>query len=259
MSTSAPVVGTVCGYSHHTPGTTWVYHTSDFYLAARTLEAQPLLTNSYSANIATFWNSVVAGPLKLSPLIQIPRTTTSDSPNPSKTWGAWGYFSLLDDIAKLTNFINKGEGKNPTTSTSILDPVYLNKALQRDTTDLGLTIPNLGSTASPYLSSNPFTYRYNLGFWAGNVFESTLSVPGFPDYMPAGGYPCTTAANTPVGSSTAVTGYYTPFSIGFGGISVALSPNRINFIVFSDANQFVWAPAVRESIKLQNFCQAGLY
>jgi len=230
-----------------------VYHTSDFYMATRIIENN--LPASYGFNISKYWNAVIAGPLGLSPLIQSPRTTYDDGSTP-KTWGAWGVFFTVDDIAKISNFLNNEEGVS---GSQILSPTYLSRAMQRDSSNQGLTIPNLGTTANPYLSSNPFTYRYNLGFWAANVFDGTLSAPNFFDYMPSGGYPCTTAANTPAGDSTALSQTYTPYFLGYGGITVSLLPNRINFMIFSDSDLFVWAPAARETVKLMNFCQSGLY
>jgi len=249
-----PAPYTVCGYPYSaTPGSTFVYHTSDFYMSTTMIQTQIVASTSYSA-INLYWNAIIANPLSLSPPVQGQRHTYDDSPNPSETWGAWGLFYVIDDIAKLAIFVNQNEGVIG--GSPVLNSVYLNKAMQRDTTDMGTIIPNsvLGGTVS-----DPFSYRYKLGFWATNIFDETLSVPGYNDYRPAGGYPCTTAANTPNGQTTAVSGTYTPYALGYGGIMVGLLPNRINYIIFSDSDDFIWAPGARESIKLQNFCTAGPY
>jgi len=69
--------------------------------------------------------------------------------------------------------------------------------------------------------------RYNNGYWA---FRTDLDG----------------ACREPV---------WIPFMSGYGGISVALLPNRSVYYVFSDHGQFKWLPAAVESNKIKSICE----
>ncbi len=84
--------------------------------------------------------------------------------------------------------------------------------MQRDESDRGLGIPGDASL------------RYNMSVWAKDF--STADDPAFTER------------------------FTVPFMSGFGGITVALMPNDSTYYVFSDANEFVWAPAVVQSQRL---------
>jgi len=71
------------------------------------------------------------------------------------------------------------------------------------------------------------TVKYQNGFWASN-FQKTLG--------------CT----SPV---------WIPFMSGYGGITVALLPNKMIYYYFSDNDDFAWKKAVFEAGKINNLCQ----
>jgi hypothetical protein len=46
-----------------------------------------------------------------------------------------------------------------------------------------------------------------------------------------------------------------PFLSGYGGITVALMPNGMNYYYFSDGGVFSWARAAAEANRIRTFCQ----
>jgi hypothetical protein len=156
--TAADKISFACtGYAHKVnPGTTWVYHTSDHYLAGTMMQAY---YQGLEGSGKDLYTDLVAGelwaPLKTSPTSQYTRRTyeTTATPQP---WAAWGLILLPDDVAKIASFI--GIARGAINGVQMLDSTELNAALQRTPADRGMTL------ASPYQD-----YRYNNGFWAYNV------------------------------------------------------------------------------------------
>ena len=145
-----------CGaYPRHSPpGTLWVYHTSDTYLLGTAL-------NAYVKSLpgrahADVYDDIVVGdvfrPLGLSPVTDTSRRTYDAVREPFTGWGLTYHH---DDIARLANFLDVGDGR--INGMVVLDPQMLATALQRNPDDRGLPAANLSN------------FRYKYGFWARNV------------------------------------------------------------------------------------------
>lgn len=81
--------------------------------------------------------------------------------------------------------------------------------------------------SDPGLQAGSAQLRYNNGFWA---FETSLE----------------NQCREPV---------WIPFMSGYGGISVAILPNRSVYYVFSDHGRFEWLNAAVSSSKIKNICE----
>ncbi len=134
------------------PGTRWVYHTSDTYLAGTALagflreQGDPDADLYDDLIVRPLWQ-----PLALSPLIRVTRRTYDDERQP---FTGWGLALLRDDMARIAVFLNRDNGR--INDKTILDPALFDAAMQRDSDDRGLP------TGVPGL-------RYNAGFWAYDV------------------------------------------------------------------------------------------
>lgn len=82
---------------------------------------------------------------------------------------------------------------------------------------------NIGDPGLPAMAGS---FYYNNGFWA---------YPGFASH----------SCNKPINL---------PFMLGYGGINVVLMPNQTVYYYFSDAGQFSWLDAARESERIKPFC-----
>jgi len=134
-----------------TPGTQWVYHTSDTYIAGTAMNT--LLKNAEGSSKDLFDDLIVADlwqPLNLSPTAQYTRRTYDTTAQP---FTGWGLIWSRDDIAKIGRFIGIDNGV--IAGTAMLDSTLLNGAMQRNPSDRG-TVPLAD-------------YYYNNGFWAHNV------------------------------------------------------------------------------------------
>jgi hypothetical protein len=154
--THALKIGFACtGYPHKVnPGTGWVYHTSDHYLAGTMMQAY---YQGLEGSTKDLYTDLVAGelwqPLKTSPTSQYTRRTYDATAQP---WAAWGLILLPDDVAKIASLL--GIARGAINGVQMLDATELNAALQRTPGDRGMTL------AAPYQD-----YRYNNGYWAYNV------------------------------------------------------------------------------------------
>jgi len=134
------------------PGTRWVYHTSDTYLAGTALagflreQGDPDADLYDDLIVRPLWQ-----PLALSPLIEETRRTYDDERQP---FTGWSLALLRDDIARIGLFLNRDGGRID--GATVLDPALFDAAMQRDPDDRGL------ATGVPGL-------RYNAGFWAYDV------------------------------------------------------------------------------------------
>lgn len=134
------------------PGTRWVYHTSDTYLAGTALagflreQGDPAPDLYDDLIVRPLWH-----PLSLSPLIRVTRRTHDDVRQP---FTGWGLALLRDDIARIGVFLNRDGGRID--GATVLDSSLFDAAMQRDPDDRGLPtdVPGL---------------RYNAGFWAYDV------------------------------------------------------------------------------------------
>lgn len=129
-----------------TPGTKWVYHTSDTYVLGTAMSAYLRAQEGSGADsFADLLLGDVLLPLGVSRTADFTRRTYDTVQQP---FTGWGLMWLRDDVAKIAGFLASGSQ-----SQSVLDQAQLDAALQRTPTDRGLA-PLSGG------------YRYNNGFWA---------------------------------------------------------------------------------------------
>eukprot|EP01125_Pyxidicula_operculata_P001497 TRINITY_DN11361_c0_g1_i1.p1 TRINITY_DN11361_c0_g1~~TRINITY_DN11361_c0_g1_i1.p1 ORF type:complete len:958 (+),score=189.13 TRINITY_DN11361_c0_g1_i1:415-2874(+) len=219
-----------------TPGTTWAYHTSDFFIMAKMMD---LITRNYTGlGLVQYMNQEIFGPLKLSSVSRLPRTTyeSGTAPENSQVWGAWGGFFVPDDIVKITNFLNQAGGR--INGVQILDYVALRTAFHRKPGTTGLNVP----------SSSSFTITYKTGFWNLDPWTCTGCVM-------VGSNPNTSPPNAALTTCLVKT----PFASGYGGITVAMLPNNnSNYYYFSDGDDFTWHAAAENILIYRPSCN-GVY
>jgi hypothetical protein len=134
-----------------TPGTLWVYHTTDTYLLGTALTAYYRSKHGPGTDLFTdFWIPTFSTPLHLSPTVAATLRTRDAARQP---FAAYGLTLQRDDVAKLSQFIDANRGRAD--RQQILDPTLLDQALQREASDPGL--PAAKDT------------RYQHSFWAWNA------------------------------------------------------------------------------------------
>lgn len=133
------------------PGTLWVYHSSDTYVAGTMMNA---MLKSLEGSSKDLFNDLLVGelfaPINVSQTARYSRRTYDTVAQP---FTAYGLSWVRDDVAKIGQWIGVDDGV--IAGVPMLDSALLNSALQRDAGDRGLV---------------PLTdYRYNNGFWALNI------------------------------------------------------------------------------------------
>ncbi len=202
-----------------TPGTRWVYHTTDSYVLGTALDAfyRAKLGANASAGAgegtrAEVYRDLLTPelwrPLHLSPALEVPRRTYDAV---GQNWTGYGLTLHADDVAKLASFLQNAGGRLGT--RQMLDPRLLDEALQRDPARRGLR-------------AGAEDLRYNHGFWAWNA-QRTLGCRE-PTWI--------------------------PFMSGYGGIIVAMFPNGMTYYYFSDGGVFRWAIAAAAADRMRSFC-----
>ncbi|WP_078083409.1 choice-of-anchor D domain-containing protein [Microbulbifer mangrovi] len=143
-----------------TPGTEWVYHTSDTYILGTAMNTYLQGIEGSGSDIFTdILIDEVLAPLGVSPTAEFSRRTYDSVQQP---FTGWGLMWLRDDVAKIGAFLSDE-------SQSVLNQGQLDAALQRDSTDRGL---------------DPLTdYKYNNGFWAHEV-SSDMNGCSSPLWLP---------------------------------------------------------------------------
>ena len=134
-----------------TPGSQWVYHTSDTYIAGTHMNNY--LKGQLGSSADIFTDVIVAdlwASIGVSPTGRYTRRTYDPVEQP---FAGWGLMWLPDDVAKIASFVGIDDGE--ISGQQMLDRTELDAALQRNNRDIG-TVPLAG-------------YRYNNGFWAHNV------------------------------------------------------------------------------------------
>ncbi len=149
-----------CAYNRMaTPGSTWVYHTSDTYLLGRGINVY--YQSQTNANADLFNDLLVDDIYK--PLGMSPTTYTSKRTYDSTAqfWAGYGLTYHRDDAVKLGEFLNKDNGQ--INGEQLLDPTMLDIALQKNSGDRGLDtgVANL---------------KYQKSFWAYNL-NAAASLP----------------------------------------------------------------------------------
>jgi hypothetical protein len=139
-----------------TPGTKWVYHTSDTYIlgTAMNQDLKDLEGGSKDLFDDLLVNEIFK-PLGTSPTSQHSRRTYDSVQQP---FTGWGLTYLRDDVAKIANFLNVDDGR--VDGNLLVDEFELDAALQRNPSDRGL---------------DPLAdFKYNNGFWAHEI-QSNIS------------------------------------------------------------------------------------
>jgi CubicO group peptidase (beta-lactamase class C family) len=132
------------------PGQTWIYHTSDTFIATRAMNNYLVKQEGSGADIFNFVRDEVYIPLHLSAgALATLRTGNSLDGAP---FGGYGLYWTQDDIAKLAVFLNSQNGA--IAGRQILEPGLLAASLQRNPNDRGLN------------TSGVPAFKYRNGFWA---------------------------------------------------------------------------------------------
>ncbi|NND45871.1 MAG: hypothetical protein HKN58_11155, partial [Xanthomonadales bacterium] len=141
-----------------TPGTKWVYHTSDTYILGTAMNADVKALEGAGKDIfADTMVEEVWKPLGLSPSSQVSRRTYDSVQQP---FTGWGLTLLRDDVAKLAVFMNVDDGQIG--GQAMVDSGEFAAAMQRDPADRGL---------------DPLSdYKYNNGIWAHEI-KSSVGCP----------------------------------------------------------------------------------
>jgi hypothetical protein len=133
------------------PGTRWVYHTTDSYLLGTALAAWHRRRTGRAADffrdllVEPIWH-----PLGLSPAADITRRTRDASHQP---FTGYGLTLQRDDVVKLARFLVAGGHIG---DRQVVDPAMLRAALQKD-------------PAHPGLEASGPAFRYHYGVWAWNA------------------------------------------------------------------------------------------
>ncbi|MFD4510270.1 hypothetical protein [Streptomyces sp. NPDC058457] len=192
-----------------TPGSRWVYHTSDYFLAARVENNYLQSKAGSSADIYNLVRDDVYTPLHLSPdVLTTERTGNSASGSP---FGGYGLFWTQDSIAKVAKLLNNDAGQ--INGTQVLNSSALASTMQQNSSDRGVTTS--GSTA----------FKYNNGVWALQFTPSSYPQYNCSFYVPfMSGYGGITVAMAPNGA----TYYYFSDNDEFSWAAAVNETNKIN-------------------------------
>jgi hypothetical protein len=135
-----------------TPGTKWVYHTTDTYILGSALSAY---VRERMGKAADFYDVVLSRalwqPLELSPLMRSIRRTRDGRQQP---FTGWGLVFHRDDIARIGQFLTRDRGR--LNGADFFDAGAFEAAMQRSPADTGLPATDA-------------SFRYNKGFWAHDI------------------------------------------------------------------------------------------
>jgi hypothetical protein len=156
-------------FPHKTsPGSTWVYHSSDTFLATRAMDDVLKDHAGAGAEIFAMLRDEVLTPAKVGP-DALTTLRTGNSPT-GAAFGGYGMFWTQDDIAKVAKLLAVDDGVAG--GTQVLHPGLLDATMQRDPADRGVT------------TSGAVPFRYNTAFWARDfsaaddpAFTTPFSVP----------------------------------------------------------------------------------
>ncbi len=136
------------------PGSTFVYHSSDSYIAGTLVNAWLQDGGDYGDIHRDVLVPGVFAPLNLSAVTDSTRRTYDEVAQP---FTGFGLTLLADDIARLALFLMQSEGRID--GVQVLGSALLDGALQRAPEDPGYAAGGEG-------------IRYNNGFWAWDVAEA---------------------------------------------------------------------------------------
>ena len=203
-----------------TPGTKFLYRSSDFYVLGTALQA--FYRDKAGADRDFFEDLIVENlfrPLGLSPASQ-QSTRTADQVAQPVTYN--GLSLLRSDVVKIGQWMVDSGGR--VDGRQILDPKAFAAAMQRRSDDRGAVAGRVLSAGMEQ------TYRYKNGLWALNV-------------APLAG--CRTES-------------WVPFMSGVSGNVVLLFPNGTVYYHFSDGGHFSTSHLIPELHKLKSVCEEDL-
>ncbi|MFF5138211.1 hypothetical protein ACFY6U_00385 [Streptomyces sp. NPDC013157] len=203
-------VSTALSYPHRsTPGSQWVYHTSDYFLAARAENNYLQSKAGSSADIFNLVRDDVYKPLGVGPdSLTTERTDNSATGVPL---GGYGLFWTQDSIAKVAKLLNNDGGA--INGTQVLNSTALAATMQKTSSDRGVT--TTGTTA----------FKYNNGLWALQFTPSSYPQYSCSFYVPfMSGYGGITVAMAPNGA----TYYYFSDNDEFSWADAVNETNKIN-------------------------------
>jgi len=197
-----------------TPGTKWVYQSAATFILTQAMNAYLQQQQGSGADIFNQIRDDIYKPVHVNQGgLTLIRTDNSATGHPT---GHFGLFLIQDDIAKLGNFINNGNGV--INNVQVLEPTRLQESLFRESNPSGTAL----------LTSAADSMYYKDDFWGKQM------TPGeFPQYS------CS---------------FWVPYMSGFGGNTVLLLPDGVTYYIFSDDNEFYWYDAVNEINKIAPFC-----
>jgi hypothetical protein len=215
-----------------TPGTVWVYHTSDSFMLASAMQYF-LRSNTTSSNdLMSYLDTNVYIPLTLSAgMMNIMRTDNAQTGTTTTGYplGGYGMFFNQDDIVKIAKFMNTGTGAINGTQT--IDPTRLQDSLFRSSSP-GLVASDSGFYPSYYYNSAPVA---NTNHYQNDVWEKTY---------------------TPTEYSSFTCSFNAPYMSGYGGNTVTMFPNGAIYYMFGDGGEFWQDNAAVEINKLASMCPA---
>jgi hypothetical protein len=150
------------------PGTVYVYHSSDQFIANQAMNAYLQQQQGGSADIFNMARSDVFAPIHISQGFDTLRTDNSAT---GKSLGYSGLFVIQDDIAKIDKLLNNDGGMIG--GKQILDPVRLQETLQKTGAPFGIPESTTGQLVDMYFNgfhADQVTYTCN--FWVPNMAGS---------------------------------------------------------------------------------------
>jgi hypothetical protein len=124
------------GFPHKvTPGTKWVYHTSDTFLLGSAQQQYLKAQDGATADIFNMVRDDVLKPIKTSP--ETWTSVRTDNSATGQAFGGYGMFWTQDNIAKVARLLNNDGGKSPA-GTQLLAPSVLAASMQQNSSDPGL-------------------------------------------------------------------------------------------------------------------------
>lgn len=199
---------------HAQPDTLWVYHSSDIFLAVSAMNLYLQQQKGPGADLFDEVLNDVYIPLNVSQGFRsMLRTDNSSTGHPT---GYFGLFYNRDDIAKIGNWLDNGNGV--INGVQVLEPTRLQESLFRNPGVTGLSVP--------FPHDTDFFYK-------DATWGKTMTPAQFPQYA------CT---------------FRVAFMSGYGGNTVLLLPDGVTYYIFTDNDQFYWYAAANEINKIAPFC-----
>lgn len=188
------------------PGTLWIYHTSDTFIAGRAMNNY-LIAQGGGTDIFNTLRDEVYTPAKMSAGFMT--TLRTDNSATGVPFSGYGLFWTTNDLAKMAKLLNNDHGM--VNGVQILQPSMLDDTMQKNAADHG--IATTGAT----------TFQYNNGFWAAPPSQFTQYT--CPVYIPfMSGYGGITVAMAPNGA----TYYYISDNAEFSWYNAINETNKIN-------------------------------